>query len=130
MVQGWLVIAALAIGLVIGVGVTAKDPPQVAILSNDKGKLTDVTKQLAGGSFAATGVAVGDVDKDGDLDLFFGVDTQSSRLYVNDGKATFQHASPDALPTDALNAGVVDMLGGSGSPQAVIDGVKSAVDKG
>ena len=31
---------------------------------------------------------------------------------------------------DALNAGVVDMLGGSGSPQAVIDGVKSAVDKG
>lgn len=31
---------------------------------------------------------------------------------------------------DALNAGVVDMLGGSGSPQAIIDGVKSAVDKG
>ncbi|HEX7664851.1 MAG TPA: FG-GAP-like repeat-containing protein, partial [Polyangiaceae bacterium] len=103
--------------VLVGVGVTAKDPPQVAILSNDKGKLTDVTKQLAGGSFAATGVAVGDVDKDGDLDLFFGVDTQSSRLYVNDGKATFQHASPDALPTDALNAGVPAMgdLDGNGT---------------
>ncbi|MEO8800449.1 MAG: FG-GAP-like repeat-containing protein, partial [Polyangiaceae bacterium] len=104
--------------VLVGVGVTAKDAPVVAVLSNDgKGTFTDITKKLAGGSFAATGVAIGDVDKDGDLDLFFGADTATSRLYINDGKATFQHASPDALPTDPLNAGVPAMgdLDGNGT---------------
>lgn len=103
--------------VLVGVGAAAKDPPQIAILANDQGTFTDITKKLAGGSFAATGVAIGDVDKDGDLDLFFGADTDTSRLYVNDGKATFQHASPDALPTDALHAGVPAMgdLDGNGT---------------
>lgn len=92
--------------VLVGVGATSKDAPNVAVLVNDRGTFTDVTKKLAGEPFAATGVAIGDVDGDGDLDLFFGEDKETSRLYVNDGKGTFQHASPDALPTDALGAGI------------------------
>ncbi len=104
--------------VLVGVGVTAKDPAGIAIFANDgKGTFTDITKKLAGGSFTATGVAIGDVDGDGDQDLFFGSDKDTSRLYINDGTATFQHASPDALPTDPLGAGIPAMgdLDGNGT---------------
>ncbi len=103
--------------VLVNVGVTAKDAPGIAILANTKGTFTDITKKLAGGSFTATGVAIGDVDGDGDQDLFFGSDKDTSRLYINDGTATFQHASPDALPTDPLGAGIPAMgdLDGNGT---------------
>lgn len=52
-----------------------------------------------GGSLWGNGVAVGDVDNDGDLDVFvaeFGPDA----LYVNDGKAKFRSVGAEAGLTD------------------------------
>jgi hypothetical protein len=102
--------------VLVGVGVTATVAPGIAVVANDgKGTFTDITKKLPGGTFAATGVAIGDVD--GDQDLFVGSDAESSRLYINDGTATFQHASADALPIDPLGAGIPAMgdLDGNGT---------------
>ncbi len=106
--------------VMVGVAPTAMAAPQVMILHNDgSGSFTDVTsKKLAGDPFDATGVVAGDVDGDGHVDLFFSGDQDPCRLYLNDGKGTFQRASPDALPSlEKPGAGVPAMgdLDGDGS---------------
>ncbi|CAN5223272.1 hypothetical protein BH09MYX1_BH09MYX1_36540 [soil metagenome] len=80
---------------------------RVVVLSNQgEGTFADATKSAIAESFVSTGVAAGDVDGDGDLDLFFAADAEASRLYINDGHGFFFHAAPDALPTTKLAAGI------------------------
>ena len=73
----------------------------VDILLNDGvGAFLDEGEDRIGdGSFDAHGVACGDVDGDGDDDLFFAAITESHRLYLNDGAGFFRQAAPDALPS-------------------------------
>lgn len=92
---------------------TPEGEPLVRILRNDgHGELTDVTaKRLAGGSFSASGVAAGDVDGDGDIDLFFAGDETPCRLYLNDGHGALSLASPDAVPHDSAPGAGIPALG-------------------
>jgi Lectin C-type domain/FG-GAP-like repeat/IPT/TIG domain/Thrombospondin type 3 repeat len=97
----------------VGSAATATGTPGVAILLNDgHGKFKDVTaERLAEGTWNASGVAVGDVDGDGDVDLFFAADQEPCRLYLNDGHGTFQLAAPDALPSDPAPGAGMPALG-------------------
>jgi enediyne biosynthesis protein E4 len=65
-------------------------------LNDGRGKFTDATARAGvGGSIWGNGVAVGDVDNDGDIDVFvaeFGPD----RLYLNDGKGRFREVGAAA----------------------------------
>ncbi len=91
----------------LGSALGATNAPAIMILANRGKTFVDVTATaLTGGSFATTGVAAADVDHDGDVDLVFGAATDPCRIYVNDGHGVFQHGSVDALPSDALAAGV------------------------
>ena len=96
-----------------GAATAADGEPGVVILENDgRGAFTDVTDEhLGGGAFAASGVAAGDVDGDGDPDLFFGGDTAPCRLYLNDGKGALSLSSPDALPHDPAPGAATPALG-------------------
>ena len=81
------------------------DPPQPGA-----GVFSDVTEvRLAGGSFNASGV--GDVDADGDQDLFFTADKDPCRLYLGDGHGAFQRAAPDAIPYDPAPGAGIPALG-------------------
>ena len=97
----------------VGAATAVDGMPGVVLLSNSgKGVFTDVTaKHFIGGTFNASGVAVGDVDGDGDLDLFFAADQEPCRLYLNDGKGVFERAAPDAIPYDAMPGAGIPALG-------------------
>eukprot|EP00812_Abedinium_dasypus_P009610 NODE_328_length_1663_cov_215.967662.p1 GENE.NODE_328_length_1663_cov_215.967662~~NODE_328_length_1663_cov_215.967662.p1 ORF type:complete len:510 (-),score=182.98 NODE_328_length_1663_cov_215.967662:116-1645(-) len=74
-------------------------------VNDGRGRFSDAT-QTAGltSSGAGFGVAFGDVDGDGDLDLFVTFAQKSNKLYLNDGKGTF---------TDATTAAIEDAGGNS-----------------
>jgi hypothetical protein len=97
----------------VGSAPTADAPPGVALLTNDsQGMFIDVAfEHLPGGAFGATGVAAGDVDGDGDVDLFFSADQEACRLYLNDGHGIFQRAAPDAIPYDPAPGAGAPALG-------------------
>ncbi len=91
----------------------------VMLLTNDgTGKFTDSTHLIAGPALAATAIAIGDFDRDGDQDLFFSMDNEPCRLFLSDGQGVFQLSGGDALPPDsqphARQAAVGD-LDGDGS---------------
>jgi hypothetical protein len=97
----------------VGAATTADGAPGVVLLAGDgKGGFTDVTaKHLAGGTFSASGVAAGDLDGDGDVDLFFAGGDGPSRLYLNDGHGVFQLAAADAVPAEAAPGAGIPALG-------------------
>jgi large repetitive protein len=69
-------------------------------LNDGTGKFADVTTQgMPRVRDASNAISVGDVDKDGDLDMVIGVDSQN-RLLLNDGKAKFSEATSGRLPSD------------------------------
>lgn len=95
------------------------------VLVNDgAGKLTDqTTSRLAAPGLMAFGVAAGDVDGDGSVDLLFTGDVVPHRLLLNDGTGRFRDAPPDALPVTDAPDGRIPALGdldGDGSLDVVI----------
>ncbi len=71
---------------------------------------------------APTGLAAGDVDGDGDLDLFVGRAAGAPRLLVNDGFGVFGDAPGAALPAgdDAVGVFALGDLDGDAAPDLFI----------
>ncbi|MBK7865464.1 MAG: VCBS repeat-containing protein [Archangiaceae bacterium] len=97
----------------LGAASAAAGASQVQLLLNDgHGRFSDVTASNLGAvPFDAPGVAVGDLDGDGKVDLFFSGSTDVMRLYLGDGHGVFQRSAPDALPADSKPLGGVPSLG-------------------
>ncbi|MEK6279381.1 MAG: FG-GAP-like repeat-containing protein [Acidobacteriota bacterium] len=79
-------------------------------LNNGNGTFTDssVKAGIAGRSLYGMGVVTGDVDDDGDTDIFVANDSQDNNLFINDGRGRFED--------NGLFAGVA--LSGDGREQA------------
>lgn len=98
--------------IVTGSSSTQAGAPVVMVLVNDgRGHFRDASERLPGTPLAATGVTAGDLDGDGDLDLFFSMDAESNRLFLGDGHGAFQRAAGDALPHDVEPHAGVAALG-------------------
>ena len=94
--------------------------PRIDLLINDgSAKFKDEAgSRLPERSFQAFGAAAGDVDGDGDADLFFSGITEENRLLLNDGSGVFMYAAPDSLPNIASPNGRIPVMGdldGNGS---------------
>lgn len=89
--------------------VTFAQPPQ--LLQNDRrGQFVDVTEQVGGGfdePIVARGIATADIDRDGDLDLLFGVNGGPAKLLRND------------LPTDGARWLRVRLMGAAPNRDAI-----------
>ncbi|MEM7199025.1 MAG: VCBS repeat-containing protein [Planctomycetota bacterium] len=93
--------------------------PAVRLLLNDGAGFYDdaAASRFASPPDPAMAIAVGDIDGDGDLDLFFATFLgNSNQLYLNDGAGSFTDASTTHLPgpssgTDAVAFGDVDADG-------------------
>jgi hypothetical protein len=57
--------------------------------------------RLPAPELSARGIAAGDVDGDGDTDLFLSAHAGTCRLWLNDGAGMFRDAGPSALPAHA-----------------------------
>lgn len=70
----------------------------VLYINDGKGMFKDGTAEagLTSGSNSGFGCAFGDVDEDGDLDLYVTNSGQHSKLYVNDGKGIFSDGTSAA----------------------------------
>lgn len=78
--------------------------------NNGDGSFTDISDQanVAGSALFGLGVLAGDVDEDGDTDIFVANDSQMNLLFLNDGRGRFEERG--------LVAGVA--LSGDGRKQA------------
>ncbi len=98
-------------------------PGQNQLYLNDgDGVFSDATASLMPVDNDSTrAVVLGDVDADGDLDLFCGNYGQSNRLYLNDGFGRFVDATYSRLPGDSDNteAAVLQDVDGDGDPDLV-----------
>lgn len=83
--NGWLDV------LIVGTGYDANPYPGegVKILMNTDGKFT--TKDLGVGIGYFASVTSGDIDNDGDLDIFVTNNQSISKFLINDGKGTFKY---------------------------------------
>lgn len=73
-------------------------------------------------SLRAMDVAAGDIDGDGDIDLFIAQEFQSNRVLINDGKGNFTDESAARLPASAYDSEEVQLvdLDGDGDLDAII----------
>jgi hypothetical protein len=80
--------------------------PNVLLLNDGKGKFEDASiGRLPQKNHDSEDIAVGDFDKDGDLDiLFVAEDDQRHEYYLNDGKAVFKEAPQGFAFTSTCNA--------------------------
>ncbi len=88
-------------------------PPNRLLENDGTGHFTDVTEGAGmGDTEHGMGVAVGDVDNDGDPDLYF-ANFGPNALYLNRGDGTFEWATPEAaiLPTWSSSATFLDFDG-------------------
>jgi hypothetical protein len=128
--------------LVIANGVLRDGSTPQIYRNNRNGTFTNMTK-LAGidepPSYGAIGIALGDYDRDGDIDLLInGLDRSPNRLYRNDGKWKFTEVAQQAgvvqpphngfvcFFVDYNNDGFPDILTTSLAPwEAVVEGMKA-----
>lgn len=68
------------------------------LLNDGRGGFTDATSRLPVDSDESHGVALGDIDNDGDLDVVIANEASRCRVYLNDGLGNFQDA-PALLPS-------------------------------
>ncbi|MEX1357603.1 MAG: VCBS repeat-containing protein, partial [Gaiellaceae bacterium] len=118
--------SALALGDVNGDGrpdlvVGVAGAKNVLYLNDGNGSPFDTLPGLLIGAETdnTTGLALGDVDRDGDLDLIVANDGNPNRLYLNDGTGVFTLDAAD-LGTGASKAIVVGDLNGDGFPDVVV----------
>lgn len=64
--------------------------------NDGSGRFTNVTQEvgLADKNGKGLALALGDIDKDGDVDAFVANDTSPNQLWVNDGKGNFKDVAP------------------------------------
>ena len=98
---------------IVVVNYRADTDQSVDLLINDgSAKFKDEAgSRLPERDFQAFGAAAGDVDGDGDEDLFFSGITEESRLLINDGSGMFMYAAPDSLPSIASPDGRIPVMG-------------------
>jgi hypothetical protein len=78
--------------------------------NNGNGTFTDVTSAAgvaAGSSDNTKGIAWGDYDNDGDLDLYVAHDDAANNLFENNGDGTFTDVGPEHAVADAASSGGV-----------------------
>ncbi len=111
--------------LVFGLGGFFASKGGIRLYLNDgKGKFTDVTGARLGSTWGdrwAYCIDLGDIDGDGDLDIFVQAGTLSaSALFLNDGKGFFTNLKASRFPanTKAYFGGFMD-VDGDGDPDLV-----------
>jgi len=94
-------------------------------LNDGNGVFTDASSRIPADSDATRAVALGDVDGDGDLDVFVGnCYGFANRLYLNDGNAVFTDA-PGRIPSDSDDTWAVALgdVDGDGNLDAFVGNI-------
>ncbi len=98
------------------------------LLRNDgTGAFTDVTStQMPLTADVTLSIAIGDVDRDGDLDLVFGNDS-ANRLNLNDGTGRFTEALAGRLPPGSASTGSLALgdVDGDGDLDLVVGNLRT-----